>query len=157
MERKEIIAALKKYFKIAELVSRKVLKRFGEVKSWGFLDTNLLNCLLILRENLNKGITINNSQFQQRGFRENTCKIVRNKTLKNKMYCSAHTFGKAIDFDVQGMTADEVRRWIVSNEKLFPCKIRLENKIVKTGKTINWVHLDIMDYEQKKKIYLFNI
>ena len=65
--------------------------------------------------------------------------------------------GKGIDFDVEDMTADEVREWIIAHHDLFPYKIRLENKILKTGKTIGWVHLDLFWYPDNTKIYLFNI
>ena len=65
--------------------------------------------------------------------------------------------GKAIDFDVKGMTADEVREWLIENEDLLPYKIRLEHKINKTGKTITWVHMDVYYLERNKKLTLFNV
>ena len=75
--------------------------------------------------------------------------------FKNKLYLSAHLFGKGVDFDVQGMTAVEVRKWMVENAHLFPVKIRLENLL--KGKPISWVHMDTF-YEQKNpKVYLFNV
>jgi len=92
------------------------------------------------REGLHKPMTINNwkwgGSFSQRGLRHNRSSMVQKKT---SIYLSAHMFGKAVDFDVQGMSAVEVREWIVENEDLFPCKIRLERNL--KGKPISWVHL----------------
>ena len=126
------------YFKIQELVDKKVYQIYGE-RAWKFFDISLLDTLLVLRENLNLPITINNwlwkGKFTQRGLRHNKSSIVRNK---DGIYLSAHLFGKAIDFDVKGMSAVDVREWILNNENKFKHKIRLENKL--NGKPINWVH-----------------
>ena len=90
--------------------------------------------------------------MQQRGLRHNKSVMVRRK---DSIYLSAHMFGKAVDFDVQGMDATEVRAWIIKNANLLPCKVRLENK--KKGKPISWVHLDVIQEEQNPKVYLFNV
>jgi len=47
--------------------------------------------------------------------------------------------------------------WIYDYDCLFPCKIRLENKNLRTGETINWVHFDTCYYEKNPKVYLFNV
>jgi hypothetical protein len=78
--------------------------------------------------------------------------IVRNKST---LYLSAHIFGKAVDFDVEGMSAVDVRKWIIENAEKFPCKIRLERNL--NGKPINWVHLDTMSDESKGKVYQFDV
>jgi len=77
--------------------------------------------------------------------------------LDSQLYLSAHLMGKGIDFGVAGMSADEVRTWIIENQDLFPCKIRLEHKVAKTGKTITWVHLDVYYEEKNPHIYFFNV
>ena len=64
-------------------------------------------------------------------------------------------FGKAVDFDVSGMTAVEVREWIVENPSKMPCKVRLERNL--NGKPITWVHLDVMSDEDKPKVYQFDV
>ena len=160
MERKEIIKRLKKYFSIEELVDHVTFNEHG-ARAWKFLDTNTLHAILIVREGLNKSMTINNwkwnGRFSQRGLRTNICQIVRNKTAALRLYLSAHLFGKAFDFDVEGMSAEDVRTWIRKNEDLFPFKIRLEWKFAKSGKTINWVHLDTFHEEKNPKVYLFNV
>ncbi len=157
MTREEIILKLKNYFDIRELVSSSVFFKYGE-DAWFIFDTNTLLCLLIIREGIGKPITINNwhtgGQFSQRGYRSNISEIVESK---RNLYVSGHMIGKAFDFDVKGMTADQVRTWIHSKADFFPCKVRLENKNLLTSKTINWVHFDICHYDRNPKVYLFNI
>jgi hypothetical protein len=64
------------------------------------------------------------------------------------LYISAHVLGKAADFDVEGLTAEEVRGWIKSNHLLFPYKVRLESGV-------SWVHLDIISEDKNSKVYVF--
>lgn len=160
MKRKEIIKEIKNYFSIKELVSREVFNKFGH-KSWMFFDTDLLHTILIIRKELDKPITINNwdygGSFTQRGLRENTGYYAYNKTVNKKMYLSAHTMGKALDFDVKDMEAEEVRKWILNNRNILPCKIRLEHKYESTQKPITWVHLDTYYLEENPKVHLFNV
>ena len=96
---------IKKYFKIEELVDKTVFEKYGE-SAWKFIDKDLLACLLVVREGIGFPMTINNwkwgGNFSQRGLRHNMSSLVKNKT---KLYLSAHIFGKAVDFDVQGMSA----------------------------------------------------
>ncbi len=143
------------YFCVEELVDKTVFDKYGE-SAWKFIDETLIETLLILRENISRPMTINNwkwgGNFSQRGLRHNMSPLVKNKT---RLYLSAHIFGKAVDFDVQGMTAVEVREWIVKNEHLFPYKIRLERNM--KGKPISWVHLDVMSDETKPKVYQFDV
>jgi hypothetical protein len=146
---------IKDYFGIKELVDPIVYRKHGE-SSWKFICPMLQETLLILRKNINKPITVNNwsfgGRFTQRGLRTNVSAMVLNK---NYLYLSAHMFGKAVDFDVKGMTACEVRQWIVDNADLFPYQIRLERNL--KGKPISWIHLDIIQDESKPKIYLFDV
>jgi hypothetical protein len=60
---------------------------------------------------------------------------------------SAHLSGKGVDFDVQGLVAEEVREWIIKYKTLWPYPIRLENGV-------SWVHLDV--YDAGENVYLFN-
>jgi len=160
MEKQVLIDKLKDYFNIYELVDKATYNKFKD-KAWGFFDYDTLLCLLIIREGLGRSMTINNwywnGQFSQRGLRTNICSIVKKKTNSNSLYLSGHVLGKGFDFDVKGMTAEEVRMWIVDNADLFPCKVRLEHKYSKSGKTINWVHLDTVHHPNTPKIYLFNV
>ncbi len=150
---KDLILTLEEYFTIEEFVSEDVYKKYGR-KAWRFFDKQLLENILFIRQTLGSPITINNwhsgGKWQQRGLRENTSSIVSKKTRVKRLYLSAHTLGKAIDFDVKGMTAQEVRMWLVDNGNKLPHKIRVEKKV-------NWVHLDTAcDWDMEEEVYLFN-
>ncbi|WP_435415857.1 hypothetical protein [Polaribacter aestuariivivens] len=158
MNRTEIIFSLKKYFKIHELVGKWTYKIHGE-RAWKFFSTEALYMLLIIRENLGKPITINNwfwgGKFSQRGLRTNLQNIFKQMFSSGKLYLSGHVLGEAFDFDVEGMTAPEVRNWIKQNQHLFPFKIRLERN--KNGKPINWTHADALQEDHNPKVYEFDV
>ena len=143
----QVRSKIKAYFGIHELVGRRTFEKHGE-RAWRFLDYRLLYALLIIREGIGKPITVNSGKRQQRGLRSIVQQMIKNYFYKNKLYLSAHLFGKAVDFDVKGMTAQEVRKWILNNEGLFPFKIRLEN-------FVSWTHLDVIWELKNQKIYLF--
>lgn len=138
---------IKQYFSINELVGGRTYRTHGE-RAWKFLDYRLLHSLLIVREKLNRPIRVNYGNAQQRGLRTIAQQMVKDKVYQDKLYISAHLLGKAVDFDVRDMTAEEVRDWIVANETLFPYKIRLEDDV-------SWVHMDVIWEVQNPKVYLF--
>lgn len=158
MNDEQIYSEIKKYFKIQELVSPTVYKKYGE-SAWKFLCPRLLYTMLIIRVALGNPITVNNwhkgGSFKQRGLRSNLGYIFLSKFKKGILYLSGHVLGKALDFDVKGMSAEEVRWWIRNNEDKFPYKIRLENYM--NGKPISWVHLDLIWEMKNKKVYIFNV
>lgn len=131
--------SIKNYFQIQELVCPHMYDKFREY-AWNFFDPRLLDTLLVIREAINKPIYVNNwdmgGEFSQRGFRCNRCNLVKEKTALEKLYVTEHSQGMGIDFDVKDMTAEEVRKWIVSNKILLPHPIRLESDV-------NWVHLGV--------------
>ena len=131
--------SIKNYFQIQELVCPHMYDKFREY-AWNFFDPRLLDTLLVIREAINKPIYVNNwdmgGEFSQRGFRCNRCSLVKEKTALEKLYVTEHGQGMGVDFDVKGMTAEEVRKWIVSNKILLPHPIRLESDV-------NWVHLGV--------------
>lgn len=143
MKRIDTISKLKKYFDIRELVSKDVYNALGQ-NAWKLIDTRLLETLLALREKiLCVPMVINNwkagGNFSQRGFRENTSDIVKQKTNAGRIYLSAHCFGCAVDFHSTKMTPDEIRHKIAESAKLLPHPVRLEN-----GKDApTWVHIDV--------------
>lgn len=144
---------IRDYFQITELVDKEVAELHG-TNAWRFFDQKLLDNLLFIREELDRPITINNWQwggrFSQRGLRHNQSPMVRKKT---RIYLSAHMLGKAVDFDVKGMTATEVRSWIFENGHRLPHPCRLERNL--NGEPISWVHLDSID--MGCKVYLFDV
>jgi uncharacterized protein YcbK (DUF882 family) len=140
-----------KHFKLHELVSKQVFKKYGE-RAWTFFDPRLVETLDFIREKLDKPITVNNwisgGPLEQRGFRCNMDPLPLKKTKSGIIYCSAHMCGQAVDFDVKGMTAQKVRDWIIQNQDSLPYPIRLEDGV-------SWVHLDVRQANQK--VYLFKV
>ena len=58
--------------------------------------------------------------------------------------------GKAGDFTITGMTAEQARQAIKKNASLLPCNIRME-------KAVSWLHFDVLpQYEVTEKVYEFN-
>lgn len=138
------------HFSLDELVCPDVYNHFGEI-AWQFFDSRLLITIDIIRQKIGKPIFVNDWQihgrFDERGFRCLKCSIVQDHIMANDNYCSPHIRGQAVDCDVQGLVAEEVRIWIIKNQNLWPYPIRLENNV-------NWCHIDTVDAE-KGKVYLF--
>ena len=136
-----------KYFTLFELVCPHVLAKYKE-RAWMFLDSRLILNLDTIRERIGKPIYVNRDGLTQRGLRCPQCQIVKDKFEAGALYMSAHTFGKAVDFDVEGMTAEEVRLWLAKNGHLLPYPIRLESGV-------SWVHLDVFDNGTEQSVYFF--
>ena len=146
--REEIIAALKPKFKISELVCPHTFEKFGE-KSWQFLNTELLETIMVLRFDIfGVGMSINYGTSTQRGLRCNICQLVKEQTNKNKIYLSAHCTGSGVDVNFAGYTAAQARTKIKENAALLPYPIRLE-------KDVTWVHIDVYNDGSGKKIVEF--
>jgi hypothetical protein len=152
-ERLKIIDALKTYFDIKDLVCPHTYRAFGE-RSWQFLDTEYLHCLLVIRRDILQTAMICNNwskaggQFSQRGLRCNICQLVKAKTDKDQIYLSAHVNGAGGDFDTKGMTAVQVRHKIEDNAQLLPYPVRMEEGVT-------WLHFDVYDYMNGRKVNYF--
>lgn len=138
MTRNQLITELKNNFNIKELVCPHCYNKFKE-NAWQFISTELLSILYTLRYVIfNKPIIVNTyhkeGRFSQRGLRCNKCNLVKNKT---DIYLSAHCFGKAFDFSVDGVTSEDTRNAIIQNINKFEYPIRLEKD------TDDWVHIDV--------------
>ena len=145
--RDDIIRELHKYFQIRELVCEHTHSEWGE-RAWQFLDTNYLACLLVIRRDiLQQPMTCNHDEATQRGLRCNLCQIVKDK---DKLYLSSHVLGKAGDFTVKGLTAQEARSRIRNNAHLLPCPIRMESGV-------SWLHFDVLpQFGITAKVYEFS-
>lgn len=144
--RDDIIRQLHNYFQIRELVCEHTHSEWGE-RAWQFLDTDYLACLLIIRRDiLQAPMTCNHDGAWQRGLRCNRCKVVKSK---DRVYLSSHVLGKAGDFTVKGLTAQEARSRIRQNAHLLPCNIRMEGGV-------SWLHFDVLpQFDVTDKIYEF--
>lgn len=146
MTRDEIIKALGRYFYVSELVCDHTLAKWGE-KSWQFLDTAFLHNLLVIRRDiLQLPMICNHEGANQRGLRCNRCELVKDKP---SVYLSSHVLGKAGDFTVQGITAQEARSRIRNNAHLLPYPLRMEGGV-------SWLHIDVLpQYGITSKVYEF--
>ena len=146
MNRQQLIKEISAYFKIQELVCPHIFSKWGEA-SWQFLDTAFLETLLVIRRGIIRlPMLCNTSNHTQRGIRCNRCKMVGEKSGP---YLSAHVLGKAGDFTIVGLSAEESRQRIIDSAALLPHNIRLEADV-------SWLHIDVLpQYGVTDKVYLF--
>lgn len=140
------------FFELSELTCPHVFNHYGEI-AYGFFDSRLLITIDRIRELLNKPIFVNDwlmhGKFDERGFRCIQCELVKKAIAENRLYVSPHMTGQGVDFDVQGLMAEEVREWLLKNQNLLPHPIRLEVNV-------SWVHLDVRDNFEGAKVIFFN-
>ena len=143
--------SIKKYFGIKELVCPHVYNRDHEA-SWIYFDPRLLEVVLWIREHIGKPMIVNNwasgGKYTQRGLRCNLCDLVQSKTKANILYLTPHEQGTAVDFDVVGMTAAEVRKWLFAHAAELPHPIRVEADVT-------WNHIDLRNTGEKGKVITF--
>ena len=141
-----------KHFKVQEVVDPQTYSVWGD-NSLQFMDTKLLISIDNLWEYFNKlkpgtKVIINNwlwgGQFSFRGFRPMSY-------LPSQTPLSQHRHGRAVDLDVIGYTAEQVRQIIIKNYKdpAFQYITTLETKVT-------WVHLDVRNVDTSKGLYLVN-
>ena len=130
------------HFDLEELVDPVTWNLLGD-KAWWLLDPRLLWTLDQIRERYNRAVTINtwkwrtDKPFTLRGFRPSSAALGG--------FHSQHRYGRAADFDVEGMAADEVRQDILTHpdEAAFQYITCLETDI-------SWVHLDCRNWDRAK-------
>lgn len=161
-----------KDFKTQEFVPPKIWIKYKEASIYK-INPKILSIAETIRKYFNQPVTINNwhvaikdwngdilkqiedyeqlnkvSLFKNRGYRPDD--------YDNKASQSLHFFGMAEDLDVHGYEAEEIRQVIFKNYKKFPFIRRMEHIDTKTGKPINWVHLDIKE-TNRTDIVLFDV
>ena len=140
------------YFNISEVVCPEVYHKYNEF-AWNFFDMRLLIIMEAIRTKLNKKITVNDyqvhGQFTQRGLRCVQCQIMIDLFKSGNLFVDPHALGKAWDFDIEGLVAQEVRDYLIQNKTLWPYPFRLEN-------SVNWIHLDVYSDGSNGKVVLFN-
>lgn len=146
MNREQIIRELHRFFQVRELVCSHVFSKWGE-RSWQFLSTDYLHNLLVIRRDiLQMPMVCNHDGAEQRGLRCNMCKMVKEKKAA---YLSSHILGRAGDFSVQGLTAQEARSRIRAMQHLLPYPMRMEGGV-------NWLHIDTLpQFGITAKVYEF--
>jgi len=139
-----------KYFSVVEIFPKAMAMALPDDYLWAIMDSEILIDIDTLREYVNKPIFVNYGNAQCRGFRDcDTCKTIGAKY-------SAHRYGMALDFNIEGMEVPEVRELIIKKQHLFPHIRRMEIGRIKNGKKtpINWIHVDVKP-TNKEGIYLF--
>jgi len=124
------------HFDIREFVPPETWSAYGE-HSIKFIDSRILVLLEKIRELCGgKSITANNwhyaGKYRYRGYRPADCKVGALKSM--------HRLGKAVDFDVKGMSAEQVRGVIRMNQVEL---MRLGLTRIEAG--VNWVHIDLKE------------
>lgn len=141
-------------FDIYELVCPHVFLAHGE-KAWMFADPRLIKWLQWFRSTIDRPVMVNDyglgykGKLTQRGYRCNLCSLVKDKTVADQLYLSAHTRFQAVDFSVRGMLDEEVRLWLERHKSQMPVNIRVEKD------TTGWVHVDVAT-DSFEKITYFN-
>ena len=152
-----------KYFETYEIASSYVCNINSPSKIYGMFDDKLQDLIVWAREGIGRAFYANNwmvheklkqsnprlEKFEQRGIR-----IKEDPDCKRQKFVagSAHFANKvtkkheALDFDVQGMTAQQTRNWLKEHAHEAPHPFRVEEGV-------NWVH---MDCRGNVKGYFFN-
>ena len=153
---------LLQYFDVRELVSPGAYNKYKHYGDYFFLsrfDKRLLQTLLWIRVTSGRKITINdwlwNGRFDERGIRDTSTPMLQKRASNDDAWLSGHALAMAIDYNVEGQTAEEHRAWLVKIPKQLPYPIRLERKL--NGKQITWVHLDVCDDPKNPRVYEFDI
>jgi hypothetical protein len=150
-------AKFQKYFETYEIASLYVCNTKQPSEIYALFDDKLQDLIVWAREGIGRAFYANNwmvheklkqsnprlEKFEQRGIRIKDDPDCKRQKFVSK---SAHFEGKALDFDVQGMTAKEVRTWLKKHANEAPHPFRVEDGV-------NWVH---MDCRGNVKGYFFN-
>lgn len=156
MRKADIVKELSRFFKLQELVPQDVYEKYAEV-AWDFLNEKWLHTLLVLRRDILKVPLVLNTWYfggaqHQRGLRVNTCQISKDKTAKGIIDAGAHYQGMAGDLTSSKMSADDMRKTIIKEQKKLPYPIRLESGV----SAPTWCHFDTrVGLNQKDKVYVF--
>lgn len=139
------------HFKPCEFVDRVCYARWGD-NCMRYIDVRLPVIMDFLREKLGRPITINNWQtggpFEDRGLRD--------ATSGDFLQFSDHTYGRAIDFNVQDISDADVQKAILN--EYTDDLITLGVTGIEDG-TPTWTHIGVSDltgwgFKQVNGLYL---
>ncbi len=151
------IMRINKYFEMREFLPKET---WGEIKDkpdlakqfYKLVSPKLVEAVTQAREYFGKPVTINDwyrkGHFNYRGYRPSNCKVGAKNSMHKKKPCCA------IDFNVEGLTSDEVNDMIKKDEEIFYMMgfRRMESKLY----TTTWTHLDTKETFEENTIYIFN-
>lgn len=139
-----------KYFELIELLSPKLITNYGQ-KALQLIDINLLKTLVAIREYYKVPMFINNGtpDFDERIVRFPDSEVYSPGSRHSAVIDAKGNITKrsdACDFDVKGMTAEQVRNDIRKNLAPFTLITAIE-------KGVGWVHIDL---RKCKKLFEFS-
>lgn len=136
-----------KHFSIKEWVPPDLYTEMGD-SAIVLLDDRILRTADAVRDHFGVPVTINDwmrgGSFKQRG--------LRTEMVPGGAKHGPHFYGRAFDCDVQGLTADQVRKEILANANADVFGLITGMEI-----GITWVHLDCANrYSANGEIVLFS-
>jgi hypothetical protein len=132
-----------KHFQIQELIDPITFGMYGG-QAWMFFRPELLYSLDAIRDYFDKAVLINNwhesGPFKWRG--------LRTPASPNWGDYEPHGKGVAVDFDVEGLKAEEVRQEILAHKDgtNFQYIMRME-------KGTSWVHCDCFNISDRIRLF----
>ena len=125
-----------KNFIIQEFVTPSMYNDLGDDADI-LIDDRVVHLAQFVRERFDKPVTINNwfygGPFKYRGVRPHDCEV-------GAAY-SQHKYGRAFDFNVRGMSIEEVHQDIKDNQQLYyDNHLRVVESIEKAA---TWIHFDV--------------
>ena len=143
-----------KHFQIYELVDPTVYVYYRD-GAWTMFNPKVLVALDGVREFFDVPVRVNNwfwgGQLQWRGLRTKVCKIGAAKSEHRLIHYRNRPphLCSAIDYDVQGMSAQDVRDQIVANQDN-----PLLQHITRMEKGTSWVHMDCKPVERRIRVFM---
>jgi hypothetical protein len=131
------------HFGVEEFLPPDLYNQYGERGLYQLMDPRILYTMDALRDHFGVPITVNNyhsgGQFQQRGFRN---------ALGTGAELSQHRYGRACDFDIKGMYAEEFRKKAAARELAEPLKY-----ITRIEAGVHWCHVDCAAVDSERIIF----
>ncbi len=128
------------YFKAHELVDPATYKKYGEKKSFRYIDKHIISVLQFLRDYYKKPITINNymfgGQYKESGLRQP-------KLFYYKPY-SCHTFGRAVDIKVKDIEASKIQSDILN---VISDEVKVMGLTAIEKDTPTWTHISVSNFD----------
>lgn len=127
-----------KNFILQEFMPKDIYSKYKNRCIW-FIDPSIITIAQMIRSRFAKPMIINNwhtrkeGGFQFRGFRDPLCTI--------GAALSQHRFGRGLDFNVIGISSEEIYKDIIDNE--FDYMAYGVTTVESIEHTPNWIHVDI--------------